>query len=286
MRARSGFRHHRSRIGRGYRDVQCDLHVRTPTLGQVQRLKTLSVLTPVYEPLAEHLTAAYQSLAAQRMPPEWDWEWIVQEDGDTGIAREILPADPRITFGEGRKLGVAHTRNLGVSRVRGSLVKTFDQDDVLTEDVLLRDIQVLESRPEIDWTTSRVLDLMPDGSTVGFDGDPSAGRIEPGVVHSLWRERNFRSPVHPTTLCIRLPLLEALGGWMALPGSDDTGLLIAASVVSAGYFHPEVGLLYRKWPGQVTASPSHTEPVEWALRMNLIDRRARAISQMLAEGCG
>jgi hypothetical protein len=72
-------------------------------------------------------------------------------------------------------------------------------------------------------------------------------------------------------------LLTALGGWMAVPGSDDTGLLVAASVVSTGYFVGEVGLHYRKWPGQVTAGAAHMEPVEWKLRMSLIDERAQSI---------
>lgn len=31
---------------------------------------------------------------------------------------------------------------------------------------------------------------------------------------------------------------------MAVPGSDDTGLPIAASVVSVGYFHSKEGLLH------------------------------------------
>jgi hypothetical protein len=64
---------------------------------------------------------------------------------------------------------------------------------------------------------------------------------------------------------------------MAVPGSEDTGLLIAASVLTTGYFHPEVGLLYRKWPGQITAGAQHMEPMERKLRMHLIDARANAL---------
>ncbi len=40
---------------------------------------------------------------------------------------------------------------------------------------------------------------------------------------------------------------------MALPASEDTGLLLALNAVSTGYFIPDAGLLYRKWPGQSTA---------------------------------
>ncbi|MBV9312571.1 MAG: hypothetical protein JO100_02290 [Pseudonocardia sp.] len=59
-------------------------------------------------------------------------------------------------------------------------------------------------------------------------------------------------------------------------------MLVAASVIAPGYFHHEVGLLYRKWPGQMTASAEHTEPVEWQLRMSLIRERAESITGLLA----
>ena len=66
------------------------------------------------------------------MPRGWRWEWLVQEDGATGVARDILPADDeRIVFGTGRRGGVAITRSLALARARGDLVKNLDQDDIL-----------------------------------------------------------------------------------------------------------------------------------------------------------
>jgi glycosyltransferase involved in cell wall biosynthesis len=239
----------------------------------------LSIITPIYKPVPDQLIAAYESVAKQEMPTGWQWEWLIQEDGRTGIAREILPADDRIVFGDGRPNGVAITRNLALSRARGDLVKNLDQDDILTPGVLTRDIEVFADQT-VGWTTSRVLDLMPDGSTVGFDNDPPAGILSGNAVVEHWRAHNYRLPVHPTTICIRRSLAVALGGWMAVPGSDDTGLLIAASVVSEGYFRDEVGLLYRKWPGQASASSEHAEPVEWNARMNLISERADRLREL------
>lgn len=245
-------------------------------------MNTISVITPLYAPAADYLAEAYRSLASQEMPPGWDWEWVLQEDGATGIAKRLLPEDPRIRPGQGRRGGVAITRNLGLARAHGTLVKNLDQDDVLTPGVLARDIDVLSGDPSIQWVTSRVLDLMPDGSTVGFDSDPPAGAIPAGSVVVRWREHDYRLPVHPTTICIRRRLAVALGGWMAVPGSDDTGLLVAASTVSTGWFQSEVGLLYRKWPGQETAKSAHTEPTEWQLRMSLISERADALAELVA----
>lgn len=239
--------------------------------------KLISVITPSYRPVPDHLREAYDSLRRQELPDGWSWEWIVQGDNDS-TAMEILPgSDPRIIFLTGRRGGVALTRNLALARSSGELIKNLDQDDILADGVLARDITVLTAHPDVGWATSRVLDLLPDGSTAGFDHDPPDGPIEPGTVFQHWITHNYRLPVHPTTICIRRSLVAQLGGWMAVPGSDDTGLLVAASIVSTGWFHHDVGLLYRKWPGQVSAGADHTEPTEWRLRMSLIRERAEAL---------
>lgn len=249
------------------------------TIGRmVERL--LSVITPVYKPEPEYLKAAFDSVVSQELPDGWALEWVLQEDGDSGIAEDILRgADNRVVFHRGRRGGVALTRNLALANSRGELVKNLDADDILTAGVLRRDIETLTAHPDIGWTTSRLLDLLPDGSTVAFDNDPPHGRLAPGLVLNHWRAHNFRLPVHPTTVCIRRPLVTAIGGWMGVPGSDDTGMLIAASILAPGFFDSEVGLLYRKWPGQETARREHTQSNEWQARMSLIDERANALVQ-------
>jgi len=243
--------------------------------------RVLSVVTPIFEPQPDYLMQAYESLAGQEMPAGWVWEWVVQEDGRTGEVGRLLPPDPRVRVGMGRPHGgVGQTRNMALARSRGELVKAFDGDDVMGPGCLARDIDVLSREPEVQWTTSRALDLLPDGSTVASQHDPQPGRLEPGFVADYWRTHGYRLPVHGVTLCMRRRLLVALGGWMGVPGSDDTGLLVAASVVAPGYFHGEVGLYYRKWPGQVTAQPAHTEAEEWNARMGLIEEREEALREV------
>lgn len=240
--------------------------------------RTVSVITPAYQPVPEHLNAAYDSLRNQTMPPGWQWQWVMQEDGQSGDVAEILPDDRRISPGSGRRAGEFTTRNLCLSRATGELIKVLDADDQLPPGTLARDIGVLSAHPDIGWTTARVLDLLPDGSTVGFDADPAEGRIERGEVLRHWRSHHYRAQVHPATLCIRRDLLLALGGWMALPASGDTGLLLAANAIRAGYFIAETGLLYRKWPGQITNQSAHTEKIEWPARMHIIESRAEALA--------
>ncbi len=240
----------------------------------------ISVITPVFNPVPEYLTAAYESLRDQQMSPGWRWEWIVQEDGHTRQAQDILPADDRIVFGRERHGGVAIARNLALAAARGELVKNLDHDDLLTPGALARDIVNLSRSPALRWATSRALDLMPDGSAVGLPGDPQGGRLDPGQVFEHWRSHDYRLPVHPATICIERSLAVVIGGWMASPGSDDTGMLIAASLLSPGYFEPEAGLLYRKWPGQAGAKPAHREPSEWKLRMRLIEERGERMLEL------
>ena len=245
-------------------------------------MSTISVITAVYDPHPDHLREARNSVAAQRLPPGWNLEWLVQEDDRSDTAEQLLGAEPWISHGRNRHGCQAITRNLALAASRGELIRNLDQDDVITPGALARDIAVLEAHPDVGWATSRVLDLLPDGSTEGFDHDPQVGRIERGAAVQHWRSHGYRLPVHPTTLCIRRSLAVALGGWMAVPGSEDTGLLIAASVLTTGWFTGEVGLLYRKWPGQASASPDHTDTIEWQARMSLISERADQLVQLNA----
>jgi len=246
----------------------------------VRRL--VSVVTPVHWPSVGYLADAYASLAGQTMPDGWDWQWLVQEDGQDGLLVDHLPDDPRIVPGSGRPGGPGVARTLALARAEGEIVKVLDADDQLTPGALARDIAVLTENPHIGWTTSRVLDLLPDGTAQEWDQDPPEGPISRGSVLAFWKAHDYRVPVHPATLCMRRDLLVALGGWMALPASEDTGLIIAANVLTDGYFIAEPGLLYRKWPGQMTGQLAHREPGEHAARIRVIEARAYALQSLLA----
>jgi glycosyltransferase involved in cell wall biosynthesis len=241
-------------------------------------LRRIDVITAVHAPAAPYLADAWKSLCEQELPLGWEWHWIVQEDGFGDAVSPHIPDDPRVSFAQGRPGGPGVARMMGLARAAGTYVKVLDADDQLTPGALARDLALLEGDATLGWTTSRVLDLLPDGSTVGFDADPEDGPIAPGAVIHHWKAHNFRAQVHPATLFVRRSLLLALGGWMALPASEDTGLLLALNTVSPGYFTREPGLLYRKWPGQATAQSSHTAAAERDARMALIAARADALA--------
>ncbi|MFC8518459.1 glycosyltransferase family 2 protein [Streptomyces sp. NPDC057257] len=238
------------------------------------------IVTAVHAPSAGFLGDAYKSLCAQELPAGWEWQWVIQEDGTTDRVRPYVPDDARVSFRQGRAGGPGVARTIALAHTRGAYVKVLDADDQLTEGALARDLAVLEADPAIGWATSRVLDLLPDGSTAGFPGDPDEGPIERGTVLDAWKANGFLAPVHPATLFVRRDLLLALGGWMALPASEDTGLLLALDAVSRGWFSRETGLLYRKWEGQVTGQAAHTATAEREARMAVVEERARALAAL------
>ncbi|AKA05118.1 glycosyltransferase [Streptomyces noursei ZPM] len=250
--------------------------------------RRIIIVTAVHAPSATYLPDAYASLRQQELPDGWEWRWVVQEDGTGAEVAPYVPDDPRVTFRQGRPGGPGVARTIALARAEGEYVKVLDADDQLTPGALARDLAALEGDPGIGWATSRVLDLLPDGSTVGFAGDPAPGPVERGAVLDFWKAHDYRAPVHPASLCVRRDLLLALGGWMALPASEDTGLLLALNAVSRGWFSSEVGLLYRKWPGQVTGQASHTDAGERDARMAVVEARARQLAGLdwrYPDGC-
>ncbi|AEW95907.1 MULTISPECIES: glycosyltransferase family 2 protein [Streptomycetaceae] len=240
----------------------------------------ISVVTAVHAPGARYLPDAYASLCEQELPDGWRWEWVVQEDGETGAVAPYVPDDPRVSFGQGRPGRAGVARTMALSRVRGAYVKVLDADDMLTPGALARDLRALDRNPGVAWAVSRVLDLLPDGSTAAFDQDPPEGVVERGAVLDHWTSHGYRLPVHPATLFVRRDLLLALGGWMALPASEDTGLLLALNAVSRGWFTARTGLLYRKWPGQVTSQAAHADEAERNARKAVVEARARALGEL------
>ncbi|MFE4665680.1 glycosyltransferase family 2 protein [Streptomyces sp. NPDC056716] len=237
------------------------------------------VVTAVHAPSAAHLPDAHKSLREQELPPGWEWHWLIQEDGRTDAVRPYVPDDERVSFHQGRPGGPGVARTMALAHADGPYVKVLDADDLLAPGALARDLAALEADRTLGWATSRVLDLLPDGTTTGFPGDPEAGPIERGALLGPWKANGHRTPVHPASLFVRRGLLLAVGGWMALPASEDTGLLMALNAVSRGWFTADTGLYYRKWDGQVTGQAAHADPVEREARMAVVEGRARALAE-------
>jgi hypothetical protein len=246
--------------------------------------RCISVVTAVHEAAAVYLARAYRSLQVQGLPSGWHWQWVIQEDGDSQGVRDAVPSgDRRVSYASGRSGGPAVARTLALARARGDIVKVLDSDDELTPGALARDLEVFAARPDIGWVTSRAADLHPDGTTTPAPHAPAPGLVPRATLTGAWRDDETLL-VHPATLAVRRDLLLALGGWTALPASEDTALLLAASVVAPGWFLDQTGLLYRKWSGQMTAHPPHHDLAERASRHRVIDQRLDTLGLLWPHG--
>lgn len=247
----------------------------------------VSVVTPVHDAALKFLPEAFASLQSQKLPGGWEWEWMVQVDGGTGAEVPAdLREDPRVKVSGNRCGGPGVTRTMAWGRSQGELVKVLDADDILPGGALARDIEVFEAHPSIGWTVCNAHDLMADGSLKRYPlGDPAPGPLTRGELYAYW-STTHRPKVHPASLCIRESLLAQVGGWMALPASEDTALLMALDLMADGWFIGEAGLHYRKHPDQTTAHRDHRGGPEWEARMGAIRKYADALALLADDSRG
>ncbi|AXK89979.1 helix-turn-helix domain-containing protein [Nocardia farcinica] len=236
--------------------------------------QVISVVTAVGRVDPQHLTEAYESLCAQVLPAGWSWEWAVQSDGPHHDELPLPAAarqDPRVRPGSQPHGGPAVARTTALARCHGPLVRVLDADDQLPETALADAITALSTDPGIGWTASAVLDLVPDGTLTGWDGDPAEGVLPQGSTIAAWMTDPAALRIHPATLTVRRALLVAVGGWSALPVSEDMGMLAGLDSLASGYFLARPGLVRRSHPGQMTRTPEFAGQVA-ALRGFIAER--------------
>jgi hypothetical protein len=205
----------------------------------------LTIVTAVLAGKDGHLGALWESLEQQEMPPGWEWQWVLQEDGETGEPFRRVPKDPRISVGTAPWSGAARARNLALSRADGELIRAVDADDLLPDGALRRDIEILAGHPEISWCVSPAIDLLEDGTMRRGPRDPEPGPLPPGMLAD--GERVGLVQVVGVVLATYTELVRLLGGWPAVP-IEDIGLMLAVEAVGRGWMQAEPGLIYRRWP--------------------------------------
>ena len=58
----------------------------------------VSVITAAYAPKAGYLPDTAASVAAQQLPPGWELEWLVQEDGDVPSLLDVVAGVPSARY--------------------------------------------------------------------------------------------------------------------------------------------------------------------------------------------
>jgi glycosyltransferase involved in cell wall biosynthesis len=236
---------------------------------------TVSIITAAYAPGACYLAETITGVADQELPPGWDLEWLVQEDGTQPSLADRFAGLDYVRYGaSGVRLGIPGTRNLALAAATGDLVQVLDADDILLPGALAVLIPQFEDE-SIHWAVGQADDLMPDGTRVRWESALPFGTIPAGTVN-LWAESHGGNwPIHGAGLMLRCTSLRALGGWAGLPVDEDLGMFAALSEIGDGHNFDGVTWLYRQHLSQTTRSAAKPHLSEASRRFAL--QRARAV---------
>jgi glycosyltransferase involved in cell wall biosynthesis len=242
----------------------------------------VSIVTAAYAPTADYLDATAGSIAALSLPPGWELEWLIQEDGDAPrLASSFAAGLPFARYAAtGRQAGTAATRNLALARASGALVQALDQDDLLLPDAL-RTLIPRFSEHRIHWAIGQADDLLPDGSRRAYPSPIPFGIHTAGVINAWAAEHDGNWPVHCATLLMRTASFRALGGWTGIPYDDELVTFAALSQITDGYYDEAITWLYRHHPKQTHRTAAARELSTTGREIAL--QRARAIG---ASGLG
>lgn len=125
----------------------------------------VSVIVPCYRQ-AQYLADCIASLQKQAYQ---DWEAIIVDDGspdETGqVAKSLAANDSRVRLIQKENGGLSSARNAGIRAAQGGAIQFLDADDLLQPDKLLRQVEVLDQRSDID--------IVYGGARYFFDGAPT-----------------------------------------------------------------------------------------------------------------
>lgn len=202
----------------------------------------VSVLLPVYNNMP-YLPEAAQSILDQTFT---DFELIIIDDGSTDrspqVLREFAQRDPRIRLtlrdhNEGLDAGLIE----GVEQARGRYIARMDADDVSLPHRLHRQVEHLESHPEVVLVGSRVMLIDPDGAPIcEFARETTHEEIDRAHLELRW------PIVHPAIMFRKKEMLEAGGYRRQYESLEDFDLFLRMAERGRLENIPEVLLHYRQ----------------------------------------
>lgn len=126
----------------------------------------ISVIIPAYN-CTRYIRQALDSALAQEVPLEILVIDDCSRDDLDSVMREYQDC-PQIRYVKNpRNLGVAETRNRGVSLARGDYIAFLDADDIWAKDKLKKQLKLIREKGTVICSTAREL-MNPDGTLTGF----------------------------------------------------------------------------------------------------------------------
>lgn len=202
-----------------------------------------SIVTPVYEPPVDVLSAAIDSVLAQTFT---DWELILVDDCSPNPAvretlRRYAARDARIKVVERETNGhIVKASNDGIAAATGRFIALLDHDDLLTPDALARNAEEISAAEDVDY-------LYSDEDKVD-----QKGRFYDLFVKPDWSPERLRGQNYCCHFSVlRASLVREVGGFReGYDGSQDHDLILRVTEKARRIVHiPEVLYHWRVIPG-------------------------------------
>ena len=188
----------------------------------------VSVVMPAYN-VAWCVGRAVDSVLAQDFRA---WELIVVNDGSTDGTRQLLEGyGAAVTVLNQENRGMSAARNAGIRRTRGTYVAFLDADDWWLPGKLSRQVELMQGRPEIGFSSTTVRVEDGDGRLLNLWRCPN-GSTE--ILATLFAQ-NAAIAGGCSAVMVRRELLDRVGLFdETLRGFEDPDLWMRLAAVS-GY---------------------------------------------------
>lgn len=202
-------------------------------------MTTLSVVTAVHDPVAEHLAACLASVRRQG-----DVQHVVVDDASTDprIVALLDGADAIELHRRGSNGGIVTASNDAVERATGEWLLLLDHDDVLADGAVVSLREHLAAEPDADVVYS-------DHDLIRADGRLADPVYKPDFSPERLRQTNYITHL----VAVRRSMVTALGGFRAgTDGAQDHDLLLRLLEAGARFTHvPRVLAHWRQSPRSV-----------------------------------
>lgn len=209
----------------------------------------VSILTPTFNPDAEFLTAAVESVIAQIYE---NWELILSDDGSTDanthpLLESVRQRDSRIRTTCQSHGGISAALNTALAMAKGEWIALLDHDDLLEPDALFRAVELLQN--------DRRADVIYSDEDKIVDRKFAAPMLKPD-----WSADFFLTHDYIAHFVVLRRDLAGLGFRSGFDGAQDYDLLLRVSEQTGRIRHiPRVLYHWRRTP-QSTAHNIRRKP--------------------------
>jgi glycosyltransferase involved in cell wall biosynthesis len=232
---------------------------------------SVAIITALAPRPGHRLVETHLALDASRI----DYEWLIQVDDEAaGDLPVMLLTDPRVRIeANGQRVGIAATRNRALARADAPLVLNADSDDVPVPGAIER-LAIAFEDPSVGLAFGDWIEHWPDRDQWIPTPRFTPGWLAPGTLSRIWYDEHW-VPFHLAGAMWRTDAVLAAGGWSALLGGSDIGLLLGVDSVWASAYVPGATFIYHHHASQATASDAWR--VQFEQDMHFLRRRYEAL---------